>query len=97
MAHVSQRSVAEACGVEKKTVSRVFLDPQTVAEATRVVVLATAKKLGYTPVNASRTLAADTVVLLLDDPSPWRSPLHPHALHCLSQNLTAHGVALVHA
>jgi len=97
MAHVSQRSVAEACNVDQKTVSRVFLDPQTVATATRELVLATARRLGYAPVDASRTLATGTVVVLLDDPSPWRSPLHPHTLHCLSQKLTTAGVALVHA
>lgn len=97
MPHVSQRAVAEACNVDQKTVSRVFLDPQTVTTATRELVLATARRLGYAPVDASRTLATGTVVVLLDDPSPWRSPLHPHSLHRLSQILTTAGVALVHA
>jgi LacI family transcriptional regulator len=62
--------VASRAGVSSATVSRVFGEARHVAEATRELVLATARDLGYRPNALARSLSrreTDTLAILLPD------------------------------
>jgi DNA-binding LacI/PurR family transcriptional regulator len=54
---VTSAHVAEVAGVSPSTVSRVFLSPDQVTADTRERVLAVARRLGYSPNRAARSLA----------------------------------------
>jgi DNA-binding LacI/PurR family transcriptional regulator len=95
MTKISQAAVARTAHVDQKTVSRVFLDPDTVAPETRERVLAVARSLGYSPVSRRATALDGQVVVLLNDPDPNRTTLNSDALRSASIVLTAHRVALV--
>ncbi len=96
MPRISQRDVANACGVDQKTVSRVFLDPTTVTQSTRERVLAAAGRIGYMVVRPAQRTHGRRPVVLLEDPNRFRSTLDSRALRALSTTLSGAGVDLVH-
>lgn len=63
---VTMQNIADACGLSRNTVSKVFNDRGSVPEATRKLVLATAQELGYhqRPDDPAEESAGGTIALL---------------------------------
>ena len=53
---VSMKDIAQRCGVSVATVSKAINGQQDIGEATRKRILSEAKKMGYTPNAAARSL-----------------------------------------
>lgn len=60
---ITMQDIADACGLSRNTVSKIFNDRGSVPEATRQMVLAKAQELGYYtyPVAVQQTVVAATV------------------------------------
>lgn len=83
--------VARAAGVSQTTVSRVFRGDTLVAERTRDHVMAVARRLGYAPNLAARTLTTNrayTVAVITPDVV---NPLYPQEITTLHGEFSAAG------
>lgn len=87
--------VARAAGVSQTTVSRTLRGDRSVAPATREHVLDVARRLGYTPNTAARTLITNrtnTVAVVVADVA---NPLYPQEITTLQSELSAAGYRMM--
>lgn len=92
---VTMAAVAEAAGVSRATVSRVFHGSTPVAESTRDAVFAASERLGYVPNVMARVLAArtsDIIGLLLRGPT---NPAYGLLFGELQENVSRLGLQMV--
>jgi LacI family transcriptional regulator len=87
--------VARRAGVSSSTVSRVLAGRNTVSEATRELVLGTARELGYRPNHVARSLArkdSATIAVLLPDIA---NPFFPSLVKALQDEAGRSGLVVI--
>jgi LacI family transcriptional regulator len=87
--------VAKKCRLSKSTVSLAFQPNSTIADATRIVVRETAKKIGYIPNQAARSMRTSSSkmigIIIQDSLNPYYSDL----VRQIEQNLREHGYDII--
>lgn len=92
---ITSRDIAEAAGVSQPTVSRALQGDPRVAPKTAELVRETARRLGYVPHAAARSLItrrADTVALVVAD---LNNPFYPELVEAMKRELEAAGYRAV--
>jgi DNA-binding LacI/PurR family transcriptional regulator len=92
--------VARAAGVSRATASRVFTASPRVSEEARGAVERAARRLGYMPNRAARSLAtgrSDSVALVIPESTTrlFGEPFFPRLVNGITQVLSAHDLQLV--
>ena len=94
-ARVTIEDVARAAGASVATVSRALRDQPEVSAQTRRRIIRTARRLGYVPNRAARSLvvrATQTLGLLIPDAT---DPIHGQVATGFEQESTAHGYTVI--
>jgi LacI family repressor for deo operon, udp, cdd, tsx, nupC, and nupG len=92
----SIRDVAEAAGVSTATVSRALAFPDRLRPETRERVLATVRRLGYTPNEAARALRAGaTRMILVAVPYQYSGAFFAGVVNGIDAELSAHGYTMI--
>ena len=94
-ARVTAAEVAQAAGVSRSAVSRVFTPGASVAPATRQRVEATAARLGYRPNALARTLITRRSRIVGVVMAAIDNPFHAQLLQCLDSALQKRGLAIL--
>ena len=92
--------VARAAGVSRATASRVFTASPRVSDDARRAVERAARRLGYVPNRAARSLAtgrSDLVALVIPEPTTrlFGEPFFPRLIRGITEALSAHDLQLV--
>ena len=92
--------VARAAGVSRATASRVFTASPRVSDDARRAVERAARRLGYVPNRAARSLAtgrSDLVALVIPEPTTrlFGEPFFPRLIRGITDALSAHDLQLV--
>ncbi|MDR7542629.1 MAG: LacI family DNA-binding transcriptional regulator [Armatimonadota bacterium] len=94
-AHVTIADVARATGASVATVSRALREQPEVSAETRRRIIRTARRLGYVPNRAARSLvvrATQTLGLLIPDGT---DPIHGQVATGFEQEATSHGYSVL--
>jgi LacI family transcriptional regulator len=94
-ARITSRDLAEITGLSQTTVSRALRGDRRVAEETCVRVLDAARRLGYVPNAAARTLntgRTGTIAVVIAD---FTNPFYPELVEFLHDELTRNGYRMV--
>lgn len=94
------KEVAQLAGVSRATASRVFTASPRVSDEARRAVERAARRLGYVPNRAARSLVTgrnDSVALVIPEPTTrlFGDPFFPSLLRGISEVLAAHDLQLV--
>ena len=94
------KEVAQLAGVSRATASRVFTESPRVSDEARRAVERAARRLGYVPNRAARSLVtgrSDSVALVIPEPTTrlFGDPFFPRLLRGISEVLAAHDLQLV--
>src|SRR5215510_11816834 len=94
------KEVAQLAGVSRATASRVFTASPRVSDEARRSVERAARRLGYVPNRAARSLVTgrnDSVALVIPEPTTrlFGDPFFPSLLRGISEVLAAHDLQLV--
>jgi DNA-binding LacI/PurR family transcriptional regulator len=94
------KEVAQLAGVSRATASRVFTESPRVSDEARRAVERAARRLGYVPNRAARSLVtgrSDSVALVIPEPTTrlFGHPFFPLLLRGVSEVLAAHDLQLV--
>ena len=94
------KEVAGAAGVSRATASRVFTESPRVSEETRRAVERAARRLGYVPNRAARSLRTGrtgSVALVIPEPTSrlFSDPLFPRVVRGITEVLAQHDLQLV--
>ena len=92
--------VARAAGVSRATASRVFTSSPRVSDEARKAVERAARRLGYVPNRAARSLVtgrSDSVALVIPEPTTrlFGDPFFPRLVRGITEQLAAHDLQLV--
>ena len=92
--------VARAAGVSRATASRVFTASPRVSDEARKAVERAARRLGYVPNRAARSLVtgrSDSVALVIPEPTThlFGDPFFPRLVRGITELLSAHDLQLV--
>lgn len=91
----SSFDVARLAGVSRSAVSRAFTPGASIAEDTRIKVMAAARELDYAPSAIARTLATRRSRIVAVVISELENPFYALTLSCLSQSLQDQGLTLL--
>ena len=94
------KEVAQLAGVSRATASRVFTESPRVSDEARRAVERAARRLGYVPNRAARSLVtgrSDSVALVIPEPTTrlFGDPFFPRLLRGISEVVAAHDLQLV--
>jgi DNA-binding LacI/PurR family transcriptional regulator len=94
------KEVAQLAGVSRATASRVFTASPRVSDEARRSVERAARRLGYVPNRAARSLVtgrSDSVALVIPEPTTrlFGDPFFPRLLRGISELLSSHDLQLV--
>ena len=94
------KEVAGAAGVSRATASRVFTENPRVSDEARRAVERAARRLGYVPNRAARSLRTGrtgSVALVIPEPTSrlFSDPLFPRVVRGITEVLSAHDLQLV--